>query len=407
MDAGASMGALVAKAARSLHPFPKRWLIWLSFALAGATLAPRPAAAALSPQEAQRLLQEGLDHFYSLEYDAAIANFQQLRSDDPRNPDWQNQLALAYLYKQLYVAGALEGDLFGASNKFFRTKKIVPDPGLENHFRTANDAAVHICEQRLKQRAQDEEALYACGVAYAARATHQGLIERSVLDSLGSARRSNDYHTHLTRVDPRNYDAYLIPGLYDFVLGSLPGPVKVLFFFAGLHGDKQRGIRLVESAAQWGNGARRDAQILLAVMYRREKRFADARHEVESLAQAFPRNYILPLEVASLRRSAEEYPEAIQQYERVLERVRSGVPNYPEAPLARIHFELANLYEITADLEQALKHIQQVPGARGGTEELEQEAAAVEGRIRETLATRKAQAGSQASRSAAAASAAP
>src|SRR3990172_2835728 len=104
---------------------------------------------------------------------------------------------MAYLYKQLYVAGALEGDLFGASNRFFRTKKITPHPELENHFRTANVAAVRICEQRLKQRAQDAEALYACGVAYAARATHQGLIERSMLDSLGSARRSNDYHTRL------------------------------------------------------------------------------------------------------------------------------------------------------------------------------------------------------------------
>jgi tetratricopeptide (TPR) repeat protein len=295
----------------------------------------------------------------------------------------------------LYVAGALEGDLFGASNRFFRTRKITPHPELENHFRTANGAAVRTCEQRLKERAQDAPALYACGVAYAARATHQGLIERAILDSLGSARRSNDYHTRLARLDPRNYDAYLIPGLYDFVLGSLPGPVKVLFFFAGLHGDKQRGIQLVESVAQWGNGARRDAQILLAVMYRRERRFAEARREVESLARAFPRNYILPLEVASLRRSAEQYPEAIQQYELVLERVRSGVPNYPQAPLARIHFELANLYELTEDLAQALQHIQQVPGTLGSTEELERGATAVQLRIEEKLAAQKAQTGAR------------
>jgi tetratricopeptide (TPR) repeat protein len=290
----------------------------------------------------------------------------------------------------LYVAGALGGDLFGASNRFFRTRKIIPDPEIEAQFRTANAAAVRICEQRLKQRAQDEEALYACGVAYAGRATHQGLIERSILDSLGSARKSNDYHARLTRSAPRNYDAYLIPGLYDFVLGSLPGPIKVLFLFAGLHGDKQRGIGLVETVAQWGDGARRDAQILLAVLYRREKRFGDARRVVESLAQAFPRNYILPLEVASLHRSAEEYPEAIQQYELVLERVRNGISNYSQAPLARIHFELAILYEITKDFEQALRHIQQVPGARGGTEELEQEAAAVRVRIEAQLGEEKA-----------------
>jgi tetratricopeptide (TPR) repeat protein len=130
-------------------------------------------------------------------------------------------------------------------------------------------------------------------------------------------------------------------------------------------------------------------------MYRRERRFAEARREVESLARAFPRNYILPLEVASLRRSAEQYPEAIQQYELVLERVRSGVPNYPQAPLARIHFELANLYELTEDLAQALQHIQQVPGTLGSTEELERGATAVQLRIEEKLAAQKAQTGAR------------
>ena len=90
-----------------------------------------------------------------------------------------------------------------------------------------------------------------------------------------------------------------------------------------------------------------------------------------------------------------------------MERVRSGIPNYPQAPVARIHFELASLYEITGDLQQALRHIRQVPGSRGGTEELKNEAAAVESRIKEKLATQKAQASPQAAMHTAGASTVP
>jgi tetratricopeptide (TPR) repeat protein len=352
-------------------------------------------AAPLAPAEASRLLAEGLDHFYNLEYDQAISIFERLRADDSRNPSWQNHVALGYFYKQLYIAGALEGDLFGASNKFFRTRKIKTDPVLESRFRQANQTAGRICEQRLKENNRDEEALYACGVAYAARATHQGLIERSVLDSLGSARKANDYHTRLARVNPRFYDAYLIPGLYDFVLGSLPGPVKVLFFFAGLNGDKQRGIGLVEKVVQWGNGARHDARILLTVMYRREKRFGEARRTIQALADTFPRNFVLPLEVASLHRAAEETAYAIREYERVLERVRSGMPNYPEAPVARIHFELGVLYQMDKNLEAALRHIRQVPGSRGSTPELEAESAKIQQQLEAALQQQSAQTASR------------
>ena len=332
-------------------------------------------AAALSPAEARRALDQGIDHFYNLEYDEAIANFLELRADDPRNPSWQNHLALGYFYKELYLAGALEGDLFDASNRFLRTRRLQTDPALEDSFRQANQSAIRMCELRLKEDARDQEALYACGVAYAARATHQGLVERSAFEFLGSARRANDYHARLVRLAPRYYDGYLVPGIYDFVLGSLPKPVKVLFFFAGLTGDKQRGLRLVESTAQWGDGARSDAQILLTVMYRRERRFADARRTLETLAAAFPRNYIFPLEIASIHRAAGEIEEAIRGYEQVLERVRAGLPNYPQAPVARIHFELGELYRRTGDLATARQHLDQVAGSRGSTPELERESA--------------------------------
>src|SRR5205085_4469703 len=122
---------------------------------------------------------------------------------------------MSYFYELLLRAGALQRYLFGASNRFFRTRKITPDPLLAERFHKENDAAASLCERRLKEAKEDEPALYACGVAYAARATYQGLVERALFDSLGSAKRANEYHSQLIRRNPKYFDAYLVPGLYD------------------------------------------------------------------------------------------------------------------------------------------------------------------------------------------------
>ena len=353
--------------------------------LCGAGAAALPAAALPASENDLELQKKGVDHFYNLEYDQAIAAFEKLRDADPDNPSRQNDVAMAYFYKQLYMVGALQGDLFSSSNKFFRTKKIQVDPAIEKPFWEATQAAIRSCEQRLKSDKTDEGALYACGVAYATRSTYQGLIERSKFGFLSSARKANDYHARLLHRNPRYYDAYLIPGLFDFVLGSLPKPLKVLLYFTGLRGDKQRGIQAVKSVTEWGQEAKESAKILLTIMYRRERRHSDARQVVEGLAKSYPRNHIFPLEVASLYHSEGEDEEAIREYTQVLEQVRQERAGYAELPVARIHFELGVLHRNEKALELALRHLEQVPGSKGSTLELEKESALLRQQIEATL----------------------
>ena len=359
----------------------------LAVALSGATLQASPAGQAQpgSGEPSRPLEQQGFQSFYSLDYDSAIAAFQKLRDAEPENASWQNHLANAYLFKQLHLAKALQGNLFGSSNLFFRVKKIQPDPALEKGFRDANQAAIRLCDQRLKQNRKDEEALYACGVAYGARASYQGLIERAKLDSISNARKANVYHSELIRLNPRCYDAYLVPGLYEYVLGSLPGSLKFLLLMVGFSGDKERGIHSIESTAQMGERSKQDAKILLSVIYRREKRYADARRTLEELAQEFPRNYIFPLEVASVNEIAGEDKEAIRGYEQVLVEMRDGKPGFADAPAARIHYELGQLYFKSGNLESAKAHFDQVPGSAGTSPELDKQSDEMRRQIDEAL----------------------
>ena len=364
------------------------WLLVL-FSVVGSLMAsPESWASWQATEDQKQAAQKGLEHFYNLEYDSAIAVFERLHNAEPNNPAWHNHLAMAYFYKALYVAGALQGELFNASNRFFN-KKVEFDPALKQSFRQANEAAVRLCEQRLKKNDKDQEALYACGVAYATRSTFQGLIERAKLAFIGSANKANDYHSRLLKLNPSYYDAYLVPGIYDFVLGSLPGPLKFLLFFAGLSGDKERGLKTVQSVAQWGEYARDDAKIVLTVLYRREKRYDDARRTLRDLAAAFPRNYLLPLEIASLYRASEDFEGAIHEYEKMLEDTRGGKPGYQDVPVARIHFELGALYRKVGKLELAGNHLSQVSGAKGSTPELEKESALLQQQVEEAIRQRK------------------
>jgi tetratricopeptide (TPR) repeat protein len=275
----------------------------------------------------------------------------------------------------------LEGDLFTSTNGLFKRKKVDPDPALEKGFWDANNAAIQLCEQSLKQNDKNQDALYSCGVAYAGRASYLAIIERSKFDTLSSARRAANYHNELSQLNPQCYDAHLIPGIYDFALGSLPHSLRMLLFLGGYTGDKERGLHAVEDAANRGNLARTDAQIFLAVMYRRERRYADAQRTLRDLAEAFPRNYIFQLEIASIHRHAGEDKEAIVVYEQMLEDVRLGKPGYAAAPVARIHYELADLYLKTANLASARSHVDQVAGSFGSTPELERQGADLRRRI--------------------------
>lgn len=343
----------------------------------------------ISATASRQLEERGFDGFYSLEYDQAIAIFEKLRDSEPDNPAWYNDLAAAYFYRKLHTVGALQGDLFAGSNRFFRMKRIPPDEAFEEKFHDANQKAISLCEKRLSRNNKDQTALYDCGVAYADRAAYLGLVERAKFETLANARKASEYHSKLARLNPQFYDAYLIPGLYQYVLGSLPGSLKFLLFFAGLSGEKEKGIQAVEATAKWGSRSKQDAKILLAVMYRREKRHDEARRTLMELADAYPRNYIFPLEVASVYRSAGQEQEAIRVYEQVLTDIHDGRAGFAEAPLARIHYELAELYWKAGNLESAKSHIEQVNGARGTNQELETQNGSMRRQVEEAMRQRQ------------------
>jgi hypothetical protein len=86
--------------------------------------------------------------------------------------------------------------------------------------------------------------------------------------------------------------------LYDYTVGSLPLPVKLMAGVMGFRGSKKRGLATLERVAKEGNWIHDEAKTLLIVLYTREKRFAEAAAYARELAAKYPRNYLYRLEAA-------------------------------------------------------------------------------------------------------------
>jgi hypothetical protein len=155
-----------------------------------------------------------------------------------------------------------------------------------------------LAEARLKRDPRDIEALYFLGSTEGLKAAFEAGVQRSFMSALRDGSRSVDRHRDVLQLDPSFHDAELTIGLYDYVVGSLPLPVKILASMTGARGSRKRGLETIERVASEGRWARDDASALLIVLYKREKRFMDALALARSLGEKYPRNYLFKLEAA-------------------------------------------------------------------------------------------------------------
>src|SRR5690349_223955 len=67
------------------------------------------------------LTRSGFDHYYDLDYDDAVHDFEQVYKDHPRDPFAANHLVAALFFRELYRAGALETSLY-TNNGFLNNR---------------------------------------------------------------------------------------------------------------------------------------------------------------------------------------------------------------------------------------------------------------------------------------------
>ena len=306
----------------------------------------------------------GFDHFYNLEYDQALAEFEKAAQQEPNAIGPHNHIAQTLLYREMYRNGALETQLVSGNNPFLRQKKLNPSPQVEKQFSDEIQKAIDLAYARLARNANDTGALYARGVAFGLRANYTFLVRKAWRDSLRDATAARKDSNRVTELDPANYDARLIQGVHDYVVGSLPWSWRMLGFLVGFHGDKERGMQTLEEVSRKGKINRVDAEVLLCALYRRENQPRKTVPLLEDLLRRFPRNHLLLFEQAQMYSDLGNKDKAIAAVEKVSAMKTSGLPGYAGVPWEKIYFQLGNIQFWYNDLDRALDNLKKVTASR-------------------------------------------
>jgi tetratricopeptide (TPR) repeat protein len=302
----------------------------------------------------------GWEHFYNLDYDGALVIFEQQAEREPENPNLFNHIAQTVLYREMYRAGALESELVSGSNPFLRRERLAASESAQRQFDGALAKAMTLAQSTLAKSPNNIPALYALGVSHGLRGNYNFLVRKAWRDALRDATAARKLHNKVVELDPSFVDAQLVQGVHDYVVGSLPWHWKLLGFIAGFRGDKEQGIRTLRLVSQKGNVNRYDAQVLLAAIYRRERRPLDALPLLKPLAERFPRNYLFRLEMVQMYSDAGKKQDALNILAEVERLKRSGSPGYARLPIEKIFYYRGNLLFWYRDFDAAIDQLRRV-----------------------------------------------
>jgi tetratricopeptide (TPR) repeat protein len=326
--------------------------VWACLALVAGTLSGQ-----------QNLIDQGFNHFYNLEYDDAIAAFDQAMARNPENPDVHNHMAQTLIFREMFRDGALESELVSGNNSFLRRAKLNPSPETEKRILDEIARSMALSEATLKKNPNDTAALYADGIAYGLRSNYYWVVKKAWHDSLRDATAARRLHNRITELEPNNVDARLVQGLHDYIVGSLPWGYRMLGFMVGIKGDKEKGIRTVQEVARSGRLNRIDAQIFLCALYRRENEAKLAVPLVQDLIQRYPRNYLLRLELGQMYSTSGDGVRGLQAVDEVARLKAAHTPGFDRLPWEKIYFQQGSIQFWYNDLDHSLENMKKVAAA--------------------------------------------
>ncbi len=324
---------------RSLFRYRPALTAVLLLVLASACLAADPAASTpFRPTDfrpSDPLNQAAFEHYYNLDYDAAIQDFERILARHPNDPFAVNHLLSAIQVRELYRMGAMNTGEY-SNDSFIGQAHRPADPAQKERIKQLVEQAEKLEDADLAHNPTNVDMLYARGVTRGQFALYTALIERAWFSALRNAVGARRDHERVLELAPQYTDAKLVVGAHNYVMGSLSLAVRMAVALAGLSGDKDKGLQYLNDAYRANGETSVDAGIVLMVFLRREHRYGEALQIASTIGPRFPRNYLLPLEEANLLRASGKNGEAEEQY-------RSVWQNGREGKYGNLHYEIAAL----------------------------------------------------------------
>ena len=264
------------------------------------------------------LVRDAFEHFYNLDYPGAVERFERFHAAHPGDPQGTAMLLDAVLFQELYRQDLLDTTFYANDGFLTGRHATQEDPRTRDRILALADEAVDEASLRLGKNPNDVDALYARGWARALKCTYLAMVQRGYGAGFRLAMKAKEDDVRVLQLDPDYVDAKLVVGVYEYVVGALPWPFKLLIGFAGVTGSKSRGLEMLTDAGKRGAVTSVEARTTIALFLRREARYKEAIKVVRKLKSEYPRDYLFSLEEANLRKDAGEGMGAVTAYREVL-----------------------------------------------------------------------------------------
>jgi hypothetical protein len=245
-------------------------------------------------------LENAFDDMYRLQFDGArsvIVAYERLHPNDALGTVAE---AASYLFEEFQQKGVFSSAFFLDDKKLLVGVDGAVSENRNPKFLEADARARTLANDRLDANSRDADALLVLALADGMESDYDALIEKKQIASLQLMKQADGEAVRALALDPNLQDAYVSLGVAGYIIGCLPSYKRAVLWFGGIHGDRERGIVLMQNAADHGHYLQPFAKIMLALADEREHRYDLAQGLLADLARQFPENphFAQELEIA-------------------------------------------------------------------------------------------------------------
>jgi hypothetical protein len=240
--------------------------------------------------------------------------------------------------------------------------RILMDPdnrGLDDEFTTAADHAIRTTEAWTERAADDPEAWFYLGGAYAVRVQWRVLRDNKV----AAARDGKRIKAALERsiaLDPELDDAYFGVGLYKYYADVAPAAAKILRFFLLLPGgDRKEGLAQMLRTRDQGRLLQGEADYQLHIIYLwYEQQTPRALELLHGLQQRYPGNPLFPAQIAEIQdRYQHDITASLDTWRTLLSMAREQRVNLSGLAEARARLGVAGQLDALQQTDHAIEQL--------------------------------------------------
>jgi hypothetical protein len=245
-----------------------------------------------------RMLESGYRHLYELNFEAGRKDFLEYQKMRPDDPLGKASEAASYLFEQFNQKGVLTSEFFLNDEKFLGGVEGSGAANKNPAFLLANNQAREQAKARIKTNPKDLQGLLVLTITDGMESDYDALIIKKQIDGLKMMRSAETEANLVLAIDPGEQDANVALGMSNYVIGCLPSYKRMFVWFGGIHGDRTKGMDLMQSAAEHGHYLKPFAKVMLALAYEREHKPERAKELLAELATEYPNNPVFARELA-------------------------------------------------------------------------------------------------------------